>query len=253
MQHADSNPCRVFTYPPKLPCVQLKVLAQAIARGCDTPVDDYLKMTNRKKVIIRDIDPKAVSTQDFYGFVNLATREWKVRQAGPFSSSNWSVIAAHPCLPAPTQEHAACTQHPACNNYSLLQDGLLSYTMRDLANTPDDNPKWILLDGDLDANWVESMNSVMDDSRLLTLPSNERIRLLPHMKMIFEIRDLKYATPVSCVCRLEAVSSLQTSAEAACLRQCEATLIAFCHITSLSVMLHSMTGHGNTCWHPLHQ
>ena len=35
------------------------------------------------------------------------------------------------------------------------------------------------------------MNSVMDDNRLLTLPSNERIRLLPHMKLIFEIRDLK--------------------------------------------------------------
>jgi hypothetical protein len=88
---------------------------------------------------------------------------------------------------------------PMCLLYAqhlLLQDGLLSYTMRDLANTPDDNPKWILLDGDLDANWVESMNSVMDDSRLLTLPSNERIRLLPHMRMIFEIRDLKYATPV---------------------------------------------------------
>jgi hypothetical protein len=77
------------------------------------------------------------------------------------------------------------------------QDGLLSYNMRELANMPDDNPKWILLDGDLDANWVESMNSVMDDSRLLTLPSNERIRLLPHMKMIFEIRDLKYATPAT--------------------------------------------------------
>jgi hypothetical protein len=55
-----------------------QVLAQAITRGCDTPVDDYLKMTNRKKVVIRDIDPKSVSTQDFYGFVNLATREWKV-------------------------------------------------------------------------------------------------------------------------------------------------------------------------------
>ena len=41
------------------------------------------------------------------------------------------------------------------------------------------------------------MNSVMDDNRLLTLPSNERIRLLPHMKMIFEIRDLKYATPAT--------------------------------------------------------
>jgi hypothetical protein len=44
---------------------------------------------------------------------------------------------------------------------------------------------------------IESMNSVMDDNRLLTLPSNERIRLLPHMKMIFEIRDLKYATPAT--------------------------------------------------------
>lgn len=31
--------------------------------------------------------------------------------------------------------------------------------------------------GDLDANWIESMNSVMDDNRLLTLPSNERIPL----------------------------------------------------------------------------
>ena len=29
----------------------------------------------------------------------------------------------------------------------LPQDGLLSYSMRELANIPDDNPKWILLDG----------------------------------------------------------------------------------------------------------
>jgi sulfite reductase beta subunit-like hemoprotein len=60
-----------------------QVLARAIARGTAEPVNDYLKMTNKKKVLIRDIDPKAVSTQELYGFVNMATREWKVSgQAG---------------------------------------------------------------------------------------------------------------------------------------------------------------------------
>lgn len=54
------------------------MLAKAISKGCSDPVNDYLKMTNRKKVVIRDIDPKSISTQELYGFVNMATREWKV-------------------------------------------------------------------------------------------------------------------------------------------------------------------------------
>ena len=77
------------------------------------------------------------------------------------------------------------------------KDGLLSTIMRDLGQIPDEKPKWIILDGDLDANWIESMNSVMDDNKMLTLASNERIPLKTHMRMIFEIRDLKYATPAT--------------------------------------------------------
>jgi dynein heavy chain len=41
------------------------------------------------------------------------------------------------------------------------------------------------------------MNSVMDDNRILTLANNERIPLKGHMRMLFEIRDLKYATPAT--------------------------------------------------------
>jgi len=102
-----------------------------------------------------DLNPKAVKTEELYGYISIATREWR--------------------------------------------DGFLSNIMRKMSSTPDEKPKWILLDGDLDANWIESMNSVMDDntSRMLTLVSNERTPLLPRMRMIFEIRDLKHATPAT--------------------------------------------------------
>lgn len=77
------------------------------------------------------------------------------------------------------------------------KDGLLSKTLRSLGDVPDLNPKWLLMDGDLDTNWIESMNSVMDDNKILTLANNERIPLKGHMRMIFEIRDLRFASPAT--------------------------------------------------------
>merc|ERR1711871_1395815 len=101
----------------------------------------------------QDINPKSITSDEFYGFMIMATREWK--------------------------------------------DGIFSKTLRDFYKSPVKTPLWIILDGDLDANWIESMNSVMDDNKLLTLASNERIPVLPNMKLIFEIRDLVYATPAT--------------------------------------------------------
>lgn len=57
--------------------------------------------------------------------------------------------------------------------------------------------RYILFDGDVDAEWVENMNSVMDDNKLLTLPNGERIRLQDHCKLLFEVADLQYASPAT--------------------------------------------------------
>jgi dynein heavy chain len=37
----------------------------------------------------------------------------------------------------------------------------------------------------------------MDDNKILTLANNERIVVKPFMKLLYEIRDLKYATPAT--------------------------------------------------------
>ena len=47
--------------------------------------------------------------------------------------------------------------------------------------------KYILFDGDVDALWVENMNSVMDDNKLLTLANGERIRLQKHCALLVEV------------------------------------------------------------------
>ncbi|KAL2608324.1 hypothetical protein R1flu_026897 [Riccia fluitans] len=79
-------------------------------------------------------------------------------------------------------------------------DGLLSNIFREINKPlpPERQDRFYLVfDGDVDALWVEDMNSVMDDNKLLTLPNGERIRLQNHAKLLFEVADLQYASPAT--------------------------------------------------------
>lgn len=68
-------------------------------------------------------------------------------------------------------------------------DGLLSNIFREINKPTDKNERrYILFDGDVDALWVENMNSVMDDNKLLTLANGERIRLQKHCALLVEVR-----------------------------------------------------------------
>lgn len=63
--------------------------------------------------------------------------------------------------------------------------------MREQASMAGDGPKWIVFDGDIDPMWIESLNTVMDDNKVLTLASNERIALTKRMRLLFEISHLR--------------------------------------------------------------
>ena len=105
------------------------------------------------------VDPKAVTSDELYGYMTMA-KEWK-----------------DGCL-------------------SIIMRGM-SKNSKELGFGPHQTYKWAVLDGDIDAVWIESMNTVMDDNKMLTLVSNERIPLSKAMRMVFEINSLANATPAT--------------------------------------------------------
>jgi dynein heavy chain len=116
-----------------------------------------LNLTLGNTVKMYTLNPKAQTVLQLYGFLDPVTRDWT--------------------------------------------DGALSKLFRSMNQplTPghEKDLKWLIYDGDVDALWIENMNSVMDDNRTLTLPNGERIRLLTHACMIVETFDLQYASPAT--------------------------------------------------------
>ncbi|KAL4106224.1 hypothetical protein PRIC1_004278 [Phytophthora ramorum] len=107
--------------------------------------------------VFESVNPKAITADELYGYMTL-DNDWK--------------------------------------------DGVLSAIMRNMSKnaapfSESQTYKWVVLDGDIDAVWIESMNTVMDDNKVLTLVSNERIPLTKSMRLVFEISSLVNATPAT--------------------------------------------------------
>ena len=103
-----------------------------------------------RETVIKTINPKSITLTELYGILDPDSRDWT--------------------------------------------DGLLSKIFKQMNKpvTPDMKltRNWIIYDGDVDAIWVENMNSVMDDNRILTLTNGDRITLQKRTIMLFEVFDL---------------------------------------------------------------
>ena len=84
------------------------------------------------------------------------------------------------------------------NPYTLeWKDGLLGSTIRNAAQYDGDDYQWIVCDGPVDAAWIENLNTVLDDNKMLCLANSERIKLTSNIRMVFEVQDLAQASPAT--------------------------------------------------------
>lgn len=84
-----------------------------------------------------------------------------------------------------------------CHFGLCRSDGVLTAAARKVVKEPLEQRSWIICDGDVDPEWIESLNSVLDDNRLLTMPNGERIQFANNINFIFECHSLQFASPAT--------------------------------------------------------
>ena len=76
-------------------------------------------------------------------------------------------------------------------------DGIVAAIVRTNVADSSDTKKWIEFDGPVDALWIENMNTVLDDNKMLCLSNGQRIKLPATFTMMFEVNDLAVASPAT--------------------------------------------------------
>ncbi|KAB0795300.1 hypothetical protein PPYR_12139 [Photinus pyralis] len=186
--------------------------------GVSVPVVDYEEMNNAIRAEftlmgLQSIKKAMIKVIQLYETKNSRHSTMILGKTGTAKSATWkclkaslghlkkagkpgyNVVYEYPINPKALSQGELYGEYNLSTNEWL--DGVISATMRQTCSEETPDEKWILFDGPVDAVWIENMNSVMDDNKVLTLINSDRITMPEQVSLLFEVADLTVASPAT--------------------------------------------------------
>ncbi|ERE69395.1 dynein heavy chain 6, axonemal-like protein [Cricetulus griseus] len=193
-------------------------IVQDLFPNIELPVIDYGKLRDTIEQEIRDMGLQVTqftltkvlqlyetknsrhSSMIVGGTGSSKTTSWKILQSSlsclcRAGEPNFNIVREFPLNPKALSLGELYGEYDLSTNE--WTDGILSSVMRAACADEKPDEKWILFDGPVDTLWIESMNSVMDDNKVLTLINGERISMPEQVSLLFEVENLAVASPAT--------------------------------------------------------